>query len=202
LLNNGLHGGLDAASIQWLINQVGVFQTSLPAGKEKMGVPVHRPEIAQYAQGLVRQRHQAILIALGIANMHPHVMGVYITDSKPDSFAKAEAHAVDSKEENLVAQDIGGGKQFPRLLDGQDIGNSGCPGRLDQGNVFPGFMQYPGVEEFQTIEIKLDAAPGALFQKFVEIIEQLVRAKAVNPAIKIVADTPDCPGVRINGFWL
>ena len=63
-------------------------------------------------------------------------------------------------------------------------------------------MQYLGVEEFQTIEIKFDAAPGVLFQKFVEIIEQLVGAKAVNPAIEIVADTPDCPGVRINGFRL
>jgi hypothetical protein len=63
-------------------------------------------------------------------------------------------------------------------------------------------MQYPGVEEFQAIEIKLDAAPGVLFQKIVEIIEQLVSAKAVNPAIEIVADTPDCPCVRINGFRL
>jgi hypothetical protein len=41
LLNNGMHGGLDPAPIQWLINQVGVFQASFPAGKEKTRVPVH-----------------------------------------------------------------------------------------------------------------------------------------------------------------
>jgi len=75
-------------------------------------------------------------------------------------------------------------------------------GGFDQGDVFPGFMQYPGIKEFQAIEIKLDAAPGVLFQKFVEIIEQLVGAKVVNPAIKIVADMPDCHGVHINSFWL
>jgi hypothetical protein len=53
LLNNGMHGGLDTAPIQWLINQVGVFQPSFSTGKEKMGMPVNCPEIAQYAQGLV-----------------------------------------------------------------------------------------------------------------------------------------------------
>jgi hypothetical protein len=41
-----------------------------------------------------------------------------------------------------------------------------------------------------------------LFQQLSEIIEQLFGAEIVNPAIEIVADTPDCPGVRINGFWL
>jgi hypothetical protein len=49
--------------------------------------------------------------------MHPHVVRVNITDSKPDSLAKAQAHAVAGKEENLVAQLAGCRKQLSRLLD-------------------------------------------------------------------------------------
>ena len=39
-------------------------------------------------------------------------------------------------------------------------------------------------------------------QQIIEIIEQLVGAEIVNPAIEIVADTPDCPGVGIDGLGL
>ncbi len=75
--------------------------------------------------------------------MDPHVACVNIADSKPDGFAKAQTHAVAGKEEDLVAQDSGCGKQLPHLFDREDIGNSGCLGRLDQGDIFPGFVQYP-----------------------------------------------------------
>jgi len=47
-LDNGLHSGLDAAAIQWQVNQVGVFLTSFPAGKEKPGMLMHGPELPQY----------------------------------------------------------------------------------------------------------------------------------------------------------
>jgi hypothetical protein len=39
-------------------------------------------------------------------------------------------------------------------------------------------------------------------QEFREIIEQLAGAEIVNPAIEIVADTPDRPGVGFDGLWL
>jgi hypothetical protein len=39
-------------------------------------------------------------------------------------------------------------------------------------------------------------------QKFAEIIKQLVGCKVVNPAIKVVSDTPDSPRIGVNGFWL
>ena len=39
-------------------------------------------------------------------------------------------------------------------------------------------------------------------QEFGEIIEQLVGAEIVNSAIEIVADTPDRPGVGVDGLWL
>ena len=72
------------------------------------------------------------------------------------------------------AQDPGCGKQLPHLLDREDIRDFGCLGRLDQGDVFPGLVQYPGIEELQALEIELDRAPGMRVQEFREIIKQLL----------------------------
>jgi hypothetical protein len=193
---------LNAAPIQGQVNQVGVFQTSFPAGKEKAGMLVHGPELPQHPQGFVRQRHQSVLVAFGITNMDPHLVRVNIADSEPDAFAKTQPHAVAGEKEDFVAQDRGCGKQLPHLFGGKDIRDSGYPGRLDQGDIFPGFVQYPGVEELQTIKVELDRAPGMRVQEFREIIAQLAGVEIVNSAIEIVADTPDRPGVGVNGLWL
>ncbi len=202
MLDHGLDGGLNAAPVQGPVNQVSVFETSFPAGKEKSGMLVNGPELPQHPQGFVRERHQPVLVALGITNMDPHVVRVDVADREPDAFAKAQAHAVAGKEEDLVAQDPGCGKQMPDLLDGEDVRDSGCLGRFDQGNILPGLVQNPGVEEFQAVEVKLDRAPGVRFQEFREIIEQLSGTQIVHPAIEIVADTPDRPGVGIDGLGL
>lgn len=181
---------------------MGVFQAPFPAGEEKSGMLVNGPELPQHPQGLVRQGHQPVLVPLGITNMDPHVVRVNVADSEPDAFAKAQAHAVAGEEEDLVAQDPGCGKQMPHLLDGEDIGNSGCLGRFDQGDILPRLVQYPGIEEFQPVEVELDRAPGVRVQEFREIIEQLAGAEMVHPAIEIVADPPDGPRVGFDGLWL
>ena len=134
--------------------------------------------------------------------MDPHVVRVDVADGEPDAFAKAQAHAVAGKEEDLIAQDPGCGKQLPHLLDGENIRNSGCLGRFDQRDILPRLVQYPGVEEFQAVEVELDRAPGVRVQDLREIIEQLAGAEIVQPAIEIVSDTPDRPGVGFDGLWL
>jgi len=137
-----------------------IFQTSLPVWKDEMRVPMNSPEISQDTQCVFRKRNQPVLVAFGVTNMNPHVLGVNIADGQPDSFTKTQTHAVGGKEEDLIAQPVGCGKQSVELFDGQNIRNPGCPGRFDQGNVFPGFVQYPGVKELQAIQIKFDCAPG------------------------------------------
>ncbi len=156
-------------------------------------MPVHAPEISQDMQRVVRQRHQPVLVALGVAKMNPHVDGVDIANGQTDSFAKVQPHAVGGKEKDFVAQPVGCGKQPAQLLDGQNIRDPGCLWWFDQGNVLPGFVYYPGVEKLQAIQIELDCAPGMVFQKLGEIIKQLIGCKVVNPTIEIVADTPDGP---------
>jgi hypothetical protein len=110
LSDDGFHGGLDPASVQWQLNQVGIIQPSFPAWKKKMGMFVNLPEISQHAKGIFRERHQAVFVALGVANMNSHIDGVDITDSQPDSFAKAQPHAVCGKEKDFVAQFVGCGE--------------------------------------------------------------------------------------------
>jgi len=159
LSGNGFHGGLDAASIQWLVNQIGIFQPSFPTWEEKMGMFVNCPEIFQDIQCVFRKRNQPVLVAFGVTNMSPHVLGVNIADGQPDSFTKTQAHAVGGKEEDFIAQPVGCSKQPVELFDGQNIRDSGCLWGFDQWNVLPGFVQYPGVKELQAIQIKLDCAP-------------------------------------------
>ena len=137
-------------------------------------MPVYGPEPSQHPQGPVGQRHQPVLVALGIANVDPHVVRVDIADGEADTFTKAKPHAVAGKEKDPVTPYSGCGKQLPHLRDGEDIGYSGCPGRLDQGEALPGFAQYLGVEELQTVEIEFDRAPGMCLQKIGEIVEQLL----------------------------
>jgi hypothetical protein len=108
--DHGLHGALDATPVQGMINQVGIFKPSFPAGEEKPGILMHGPELPQHPQGFVWQRHQPVLVALGVANMNPHVARVDVTNSELDALAQAQAHAVAGKEEDLVAQNPGRGK--------------------------------------------------------------------------------------------
>jgi len=153
---NGLHGTLDTTSFQWQVNHVGIFQSSFPTRKNKMGMLVHGPEISQDTQCIFRQRYQPVLVAFGVTDMNPHVYGVYISHSQLDTFAKTQSHAVDGEEKDLIAQPVGCGKKLIYVIDGQDIRNPGCLWRLDQGDVMPGFIQHIGVEKFQAVQIEFD----------------------------------------------
>ena len=101
-----------------------------------------------------------------------------------------------------VCQPAGSGKQPLYLFNGQNIRDPGSLWRFDQGNCLPGFVEYPEVKKLQAIKIEFDSTPGVFFQEFAEIIKQLVGCKVVNPAIEIVPDAPDCPGICLDGLGL
>jgi hypothetical protein len=171
LLDNGFHGCLDATSFQRPINQSRIFQSSFTVWENEMGVSVKVPEFSQNAQCVFRQRNQPVFVALGVTDMNPHVGGVYISHCQLYTFAKAQSHAVDCEEEDLITQPVGCDNELLYLIDGQNIRNPGCLWRLDQGDVMPGFIQHTGVEEFQAVQIEFDRAPGMRLQEFVEIVK-------------------------------
>ncbi len=82
---------------------------------------MHRPEATEYIHRRVGQRHQAILIALGIADMHPLTLSIDITDLEAKSFTETQAETVDGKKEHPVAQLVGRHKETRRFLNGNDI---------------------------------------------------------------------------------
>lgn len=144
-------------------------------------------------QGLFGQGDQPVFVAFGVADMNPHIEGVDISDGQTDSLTEAKPKAVGSKEKDPVAQPVGKGDQSSQLLDRQDVGNPECPGWLDQGNVLPGSVEHQSVKKLQAIQIELDRTQGMTFQEFVEIIKQLIGCQVVDPAVGIVAYSPDCP---------
>ena len=73
------------------------FQTAFAIGEEQYRIAMHRPEATEYSHRGVGQRHQAILIAFGIADMHPLTLSIDITDLKAKSFTETQAETVDGK---------------------------------------------------------------------------------------------------------
>ena len=76
-------------------------------GKQQHRIAMHLPEAAQAIQCRCRQRHQAIFIALGIANMHPLSRGIYIDHRQAQAFAKAQTQTVKRKKEYPVTEGMG-----------------------------------------------------------------------------------------------
>jgi hypothetical protein len=132
----------------------------MAVGKQQHGITVHRPEAAQHIACGIGQRHQAILMALGIADMHPFAHRIDITDLKSQPLAEAQAQAVDGKVEDPIAELLGSLEDSANLLDSDDVGQALSLGWLDQIDIDPRLVEYVGVVELETVEIELDRAPG------------------------------------------
>jgi len=91
--------------------------------------------------------------------MYSHICGVDVADCEPDTFTKPQTHAVQGEKENLIAQLIGSQEELSGLFYRENVGNSGRPGRLDQRDLVPGFIQYIDVEKFQAVKIKFYRIP-------------------------------------------
>ena len=121
---------------------------------------MHEPETAQQLMGGLRQRNQAIPIALGIANVYAPARGIDITDLQAQPFTESKSQAVEREEEHPVTEYTGGGEDPPGLLNGDDVGQALGLGRLDQAGRHPGFAQDVFVVELQPVQVQLDRTPG------------------------------------------
>ena len=74
----------------------------------------------------MRQRHEAILVALGIADMHARARGIDVADLQPQSFAQAQSEAVEGEEEHPVTDHARGGEDPLGLLDRDDVRQALC----------------------------------------------------------------------------
>ena len=90
-------------------------------GKQQNGITVALPEAAQEFVGGRRQRHQAILVALGIADMHALARAIDVGDRQPQPFAQAQAETVEGEEEDAVTEYLRGQKNPLGLLDRDNV---------------------------------------------------------------------------------
>ena len=160
------------------------------------------PETAQHVQGHRRQRHQPILVALGIADMHPRPRGVDVTDLQAQPLAQAQAKTVGGEEEHPIAQHPRGREHPLGLSNGHDIGQTLRLGRLNQVHVRPGLLQHMGVKELQAIQIEPDRAPGMRLQQIGEIRHQLLLGEVRDFMLEEGPDAPNRPGIGLDGLRL
>jgi hypothetical protein len=193
---------LHAATVQRRGGTARALEAGMAVGKQQHTVTVHRPEAAQYIACGIGQRHQAVLIALGIADMHPFAHRIDITDLKSEPLAEAQAQAVDGKVENTIAELFGGLEDSASLLDGNDIGQALGLGWLDQIDIDPGVTEHMGVVELEPVEIELDRAPRVGREQIRKIIGQLLFGQVINVVLKIITDASDGTGISLNGFRL
>ena len=120
-----MQGPLHAATIERRARSRRAFAPAMAIGEEQDGVAMHLPEAAQVLMGRLRQRDEAVLVALGVSLMHARPRGV---DVDRRHAPRGAAHAR-------------GGDDPPGLLDGDDIGQALDPRWLDEPRRHPGLTQ-------------------------------------------------------------
>ena len=78
------------------------------------------PEAAQELMGRLRQRHQAILVALGVTDVYAPACTIDVADLQPQPFPEAQSEAIEREEEHAVAEHACAGDDPLGLLDRDD----------------------------------------------------------------------------------
>ena len=65
------------------------FQAGVAVGKQEFGMAMRLPEAAQHRERGLRQRHEAIPVALGVAYLNAQAGGVDVADLQRQPFAQA-----------------------------------------------------------------------------------------------------------------
>ena len=69
------------------------MQATLAAWKQQHRVAMLKPEAAQQLVGGLRQRRQAIPIALGVADVHPRANTIDVANLQAQPFTKPQARS-------------------------------------------------------------------------------------------------------------
>ena len=105
-----MQGFLHTTTVQWGACQLSPLQTAQAIGEQQHRVLVRLPESAQDQEGCLWQRDKAIPIAFGVPNMYPVARGIDVGHRQGQSFAQAQAQAVQDEIKHPVAQGAGGRK--------------------------------------------------------------------------------------------
>ena len=80
------------------------LQAAVAIREQQHGIAVQLPETAQQIERCIRQGNETVFIALGITDMDALTLRIHIAHFKTQSFAKAQAQAVDGEIEDAVTE--------------------------------------------------------------------------------------------------
>ncbi len=162
---------MDTTAIQWRVGGRGRLQAATAIGEQQFRVTVQAPEFPQLCQCRIGQRHQTVLVTLGIADVNALAFGIDVADLQSQPLAEAQAEAVERKEKDSITAHPGGEQKFTNLLDSDDIRQALRLRCFDQIQIDPRLVQHMDVEELQTVEVEFGRRPMMSVQQVGEIVE-------------------------------
>ncbi len=105
------------------------------------------PEAAQGGECEGRHGNEAVLVALGLSDMHLLVLGIDIVDPEVQGFADTQPHGKGGEDKDLVADLAGGVDESQNLGAGEQRWHHVLLGRLYQIEPLPVFAEDMVVEE-------------------------------------------------------
>ena len=160
------------------------------------------PEVGQHGERGIGQGHEAVLVALAVAHMHPRPFGVNVADLETQALAEAQPEAVQGEVEDAVAEDAGGIEQTRGFGDRHDVRQPLGLGRIDQLHRDPGLAQDMRVEELQAVKIELHRTPRMRFQEIGEVLEKLRFGEILDTVVEVGTDAPNGAGISLDGLGL
>jgi hypothetical protein len=160
------------------------------------------PVVAQAFEQERGQRHQAVLAALGGADVQEQALGVDIADVQADDLGDAQAGGVGGLQEQAIAEVADGGEQASDLVGAQDGGQGLGLLAVGDGDDDVGALQGEAVEQAQGTGGLVEAAPGDLVCEQVQLVEARVfGVELLGGAAEVCGEASDGRYLTGDGAW-
>jgi hypothetical protein len=141
------------------------------AGEQPLPGSMGAPVLPQALQQHHRQGHQAILVALGSADVQDHAAGVDVADLQADDLADAQAGGVSGLQDQQVKGIADGSEEAAHLVATEHTGERfGLLAEGNQGQLL-GALQGNGVEETQGADGLVETRPRGLLGEQMQLVE-------------------------------
>ena len=117
-----LQRALRAAAVHWLGGLLNPLGRAAGTGKQQARMTVFLPQCTQRLTGQIRQRHEAVLVALTAPNVYASACRVDVTDLQCQGLAEAQPHRIGGQQEDAVAQSVARPDHLLHFGEGQNIG--------------------------------------------------------------------------------
>ena len=115
-------GALEGGAAQGFGGGGGALAGMTPGRKEQRGMTVRFPKLAQEQERALGQRDVTILIALALADVNEHALGINVADFQTQGFAQTQAAGINEDQTDPMVQGGDGGEDAAGFGGGKDDG--------------------------------------------------------------------------------